>query len=126
MPIYAYKCSQCGHADDVLQKMSADPLTVCPACGASSYTKQVTAAGFALKGSGWYVTDFRGGNQAGGEKAKADPAGEAKPGADTKAADPTGAPAPKSEASTATTPAANTPVPVMKPTSPTPSASASE
>jgi putative FmdB family regulatory protein len=62
MPIYAYRCASCGHAQDVLQKMSDDVLTVCPACGASSYEKQVTAAGFQLKGSGWYVTDFRGGN----------------------------------------------------------------
>ena len=59
MPIYAYKCSACGHAQDVLQKMSDAPLTVCPACGAAAYAKQVTAAGFQLKGSGWYVTDFR-------------------------------------------------------------------
>ena len=52
MPIYAYRCSSCGHAQDVLQKMSDPLLTVCPACGASSYEKQVTAAGFQLKGSG--------------------------------------------------------------------------
>jgi putative FmdB family regulatory protein len=64
MPIYAYKCTSCGHAKDVLQKMSDDPLTVCPACGQSSFQKQVTAAGFQLKGSGWYVTDFRGGSGA--------------------------------------------------------------
>ncbi|MDO9479592.1 MAG: zinc ribbon domain-containing protein [Hydrogenophaga sp.] len=62
MPIYAYKCESCGHAKDVLQKMSDDPLSVCPACGQPSFRKQVTAAGFQLKGSGWYVTDFRGGN----------------------------------------------------------------
>jgi putative FmdB family regulatory protein len=61
MPIYAYKCSACGHAEDVLQKMSDAPLTVCPNCGQAAYAKQVTAAGFQLKGSGWYVTDFRGG-----------------------------------------------------------------
>ena len=66
MPIYAYKCDSCGHAKDVLQKMSADPLTVCPACGAATFTKQLTAAGFQLKGSGWYVTDFRGGDKKGG------------------------------------------------------------
>lgn len=60
MPIYAYKCSSCGHTADVLQKMSADPLTECPACGKSSYSKQVTAPSFQLKGSGWYVTDFKG------------------------------------------------------------------
>ncbi|WP_132582136.1 FmdB family zinc ribbon protein [Paralcaligenes ureilyticus] len=60
MPIYAYKCSACGHEQDVLQKMSDPRLTVCPQCGQSTYVKQVTAAGFQLKGSGWYVTDFRG------------------------------------------------------------------
>ncbi|ALM85305.1 FmdB family zinc ribbon protein [Bordetella sp. N] len=59
MPIYAYKCGACGFAKDVLQKISDAPLTVCPECGASAYSKQVTAAGFQLKGSGWYVTDFR-------------------------------------------------------------------
>ena|GEM_PF-66845 len=59
VPIYAYKCSACGHAQDVLQKMSDPLLTVCPECGQSTYVKQVTAAGFQLKGSGWYVTDFR-------------------------------------------------------------------
>ncbi|WP_077001519.1 FmdB family zinc ribbon protein, partial [Variovorax sp. KK3] len=62
MPIYAYKCSACGFAKDVLQKLSDAPLTVCPQCGASEFSKQVTAAGFQLKGSGWYVTDFRDGN----------------------------------------------------------------
>ncbi len=60
MPIYAYRCSTCGHAKDVLQKVSDPVLTTCPACGAETFTKQVTAAGFQLKGSGWYVTDFRG------------------------------------------------------------------
>ena len=69
MPIYAYKCGSCGHAKDVLQKISDPLLTVCPACGAAAFTKQVTAAGFQLKGSGWYVTDFRGGN--GGSSAPA-------------------------------------------------------
>lgn len=61
MPIYAYKCGSCGHAKDVLQKISDAPLTACPACGAESFSKQITAAGFQLKGSGWYATDFRGG-----------------------------------------------------------------
>ena len=61
MPIYAYKCSTCGHARDVLQKMSDPVLTVCPACGADAFAKQLTAAGFQLKGSGWYATDFKGG-----------------------------------------------------------------
>jgi putative FmdB family regulatory protein len=60
MPIYAYKCDACGFAKDVLQKMSEDTLTDCPSCGKAEFKKQVTAAGFQLKGSGWYVTDFRG------------------------------------------------------------------
>lgn len=64
MPIYAYRCADCGHTKDVLQKMSDAPLTTCPACGAESFSKQVTAAGFQLKGSGWYATDFRGGSGA--------------------------------------------------------------
>ncbi len=59
MPIYAYKCSACGFAKDVLQKMSDAPLSVCPTCGASAFEKQVTAAGSHLKGAGGYVTDFR-------------------------------------------------------------------
>lgn len=61
MPIYAYKCESCGHAKDVLQKVSDEPLSVCPACGAATFRKQLTAAGFQLKGTGWYVTDFRNG-----------------------------------------------------------------
>ena len=65
MPIYAYRCSRCGHAKDVLQKISDPVLTDCPACGEATFVKQVTAAGFQLKGSGWYVTDFRGGSNGG-------------------------------------------------------------
>jgi len=64
MPIYAYKCDSCGHAKDVLRKISDAPLTDCPQCGGASFKKQVTAAGFQLKGSGWYVTDFRGADKA--------------------------------------------------------------
>lgn len=62
MPIYAYKCGACGHAKDVLQKMSDAPLTDCPACGAAAFSKQLTAPGFQLKGTGWYATDFKGGS----------------------------------------------------------------
>lgn len=62
MPIYAYQCTSCGHAKDVLQKISDPVLTTCPSCGAESFQKQITAAGFQLKGSGWYATDFRGGS----------------------------------------------------------------
>ena len=71
MPIYAYKCGACGKSHDALQKMSDAPLTICPHCSEPSLTKQVTAAGFQLKGSGWYVTDFRNNGQ---------PAGKAAPG----------------------------------------------
>ena len=76
MPIYAYKCGSCGHAKDVLQKMSDAPLTVCPACGASTFAKQLTAAGFQLKGSGWYATDFRNGSSAPAADKAADASGE--------------------------------------------------
>jgi putative FmdB family regulatory protein len=65
MPIYAYRCESCGFGKDVLQKLSDAPLTQCPECGKETFAKQVTAAGFQLKGSGWYVTDFRGGNSGG-------------------------------------------------------------
>ncbi len=81
MPIYAYRCETCGHAKDVLQKISDPVLSTCPACGAQTFVKQVTAAGFQLKGSGWYVTDFRGG-EAGKKKAEggdAEPAAPGKP-----------------------------------------------
>ncbi|MEY4764049.1 MAG: hypothetical protein RI907_722 [Pseudomonadota bacterium] len=80
MPIYAYRCEACGHAKDVLQKMSDPVLTTCPACGAEAFQKQLTAAGFQLKGSGWYVTDFRGGSggtSAAGTTAAAAPAAAA-------------------------------------------------
>lgn len=65
MPIYAYKCESCGTAKDVLQKISDPALRDCPACGQPTFRKQVTAAGFQLKGSGWYATDFRGGSTGG-------------------------------------------------------------
>ena len=64
MPIYAYRCAECGHAKDVLQKLSDAPLTTCPACQAEAFQKQVTAAGFQLKGNGWYATDFKNGGAA--------------------------------------------------------------
>jgi putative FmdB family regulatory protein len=101
MPIYAYRCDACGFAKDVLQKMSEDPLTVCPECDQPTFKKQVTAAGFQLKGSGWYVTDFRGGNtnkESAATSAKAEAkSGDAAPAATTTTAD--------SATSTNTTPA---------------------
>jgi putative FmdB family regulatory protein len=65
MPIYAYRCESCGFEKDVLQKISDAPLTQCPECHSETFRKQLTAAGFQLKGSGWYVTDFRGGSSGG-------------------------------------------------------------
>lgn len=88
MPIYAYRCTACGHTKDVLQKLSDPPLATCPACGADTFTKQVTAAGFQLKGSGWYVTDFR--NGASGAPAAPKPA---EGGADAPATSPASSPA---------------------------------
>ena len=82
MPIYAYRCAACGHAKDVLQKMSDPVLSTCPACGADAFSKQVTAAGFQLKGSGWYATDFKGGGAAAAATKTADAA--AAPAADAK------------------------------------------
>jgi len=125
MPIYAYKCSACGFAKDVLQKMSDTPLSVCLSCGAETFTKQLTAAGFQLKGSGWYVTDFRdGGGKKGADKgdkdggAAAESSGEQ--GADNAgAASPDAAPAAKPADSTSVlvkaTPAASTPAPAPAP-----------
>ncbi len=74
MPIYAYRCEACGFAKDVLQKVSDAPLSVCPSCDKPAFKKQLTAAGFQLKGTGWYVTDFRGGS--GGTSAPAANAAE--------------------------------------------------
>jgi putative FmdB family regulatory protein len=103
MPIYAYKCDSCGHAKDVLQKMSDAPLVDCPACGAPAFKKQLTAAGFQLKGSGWYVTDFRDG-KGGGEKSK-----------ESGSADKTDAPATTSSAAAATPAKAETATPSSAP-----------
>jgi len=90
MPIYAYRCEECGFAKDVLQKLSDPVLTDCPECGKSTFKKQLTAAGFQLKGSGWYVTDFRGGNKPPATGTSATPietkSGDAKPADSTSAA----------------------------------------
>jgi putative FmdB family regulatory protein len=118
MPIYAYKCESCGHAKDVLQKMSDTPLSVCPQCGASSFKKQVTAAGFQLKGSGWYVTDFRGGNSGAPASKPADAPALASDNSGVKSAD-AGTPAASAGASTAAAvaPAAAPAAPSSKSTS---------
>ncbi|MCI1004708.1 MULTISPECIES: FmdB family zinc ribbon protein [unclassified Herbaspirillum] len=102
MPIYAYRCQACGFAKDVLQKISDDALTVCPSCHQDSFRKQLTAAGFQLKGSGWYVTDFRG-NGSGSANSK---------GANgTGIAGSADAPAPAADAPAAAAPAAAAPAP---------------
>ena len=102
MPIYAYKCESCGFAKDVLQKMSDAVLTECPSCGAAAFKKQLTAAGFQLKGTGWYATDFKGGAAATsapatGSEGVQKPASEAKP-AETSAT-PSVAPTPAASGS---------------------------
>lgn len=70
MPIYAYRCADCGHAQDFLQKISDGPIAECPSCGSKNFAKQVTAAGFQLKGGGWYVTDFRDSGKKDGKKSE--------------------------------------------------------
>lgn len=69
MPLYEFRCASCGHELEVLQKMSAPAPVDCPACKQASLQKKLTAAGFQLKGTGWYVTDFRGGNSPSAETA---------------------------------------------------------
>jgi putative FmdB family regulatory protein len=85
MPIYAYRCEDCGFEKDVLQKLSDAPLTDCPQCHAPRFVKQVTAAGFQLKGSGWYVTDFRNSGGSSNSKPAAGKSASAEGGASTSA-----------------------------------------
>jgi putative FmdB family regulatory protein len=77
MPIYEYRCTDCGFQDEYLQKVAEAPLTACPSCGKATFRKLVSAAGFHLKGSGWYATDFKGSGKPAAAKAEAQ--GEAKP-----------------------------------------------
>ncbi len=70
MPIYDYLCNSCGAEEEHLQKMSDDPITICPACGSGDYVKRVSAPGFQLKGSGWYATDFKNKQSSPGPAAK--------------------------------------------------------
>ena len=82
MPIYEYKCTGCGHKKEVLQKMSDAPLKECPACGKATLSKLISAAGFQLKGSGWYATDFKSGSKSakpGKEKDEGSPGSDGKP-----------------------------------------------
>lgn len=106
MPIYAYKCAACGHQQDVLQKLADPALTRCPACGAEAYAKQLTAAGFQLKGSGWYVTDFRDGSKGAGAGKPAAAEGAGTDGAAADAAKPAAEPAAPAAAAAPSAPAA--------------------
>lgn len=107
MPIYAYKCSSCGMSKDILRKISDPALTLCPQCGQEALEKQVTAAGFQLKGSGWYVTDFREGGKAtttppaAVDKASESGASQAKTDVASKDTPSTPAPAPATPAASA-------------------------
>jgi putative FmdB family regulatory protein len=85
MPIYEYRCTDCGHRLEALQRLADQPLLVCPACGKESLTKLMSAVGFQLKGSGWYATDFKHSGSKPAEKgAKSDAANEG-PGSAEKA-----------------------------------------
>ena len=75
MPIYEYRCEACGHEHEAMQKMADSPLTDCPECSEPALVKRVSAAGFRLKGSGWYQTDFKGGSSADTGKSKQDASG---------------------------------------------------
>ena len=93
MPIYEYKCAACGHQEDHLQKVTERPLSKCPACGKKAYKKLLSAAGFQLKGSGWYATDFKSSGKKPAEKAgtksepKSEPKAETKTGSTEKKTD---------------------------------------
>jgi putative FmdB family regulatory protein len=119
MPIYAYRCDACGFEKDVLQKLSDAPLTQCPDCGKATFKKQVTAAGFQLKGSGWYATDFRDNKKPAGKEADKSAGKEApKESAKDGAKDSGGATAGQSAgaASSATPAPAPAPAPAPTPT----------
>jgi len=88
MPIYEYRCQSCGHQQEFLQKVGDAPMTVCTQCGKPSFSKMVTAAGFQLKGSGWYATDFKGS----GSKPAAKSGEESKPAGETKSEEKKAAP----------------------------------
>lgn len=88
MPIYEYRCGECGQEHEVLQKVSEPPLTECPACGRPALKKQLSAAGFQLKGSGWYATDFKGSAKKPAEKqAEAKTEAKAETKSETKSAE---------------------------------------
>jgi putative FmdB family regulatory protein len=85
MPIYEYRCGSCGHQGEFLQKISDDPIKFCPTCGKDTFAKMLSAAGFHLKGSGWYATDFKNGSK-GANTANEKPKEESKSSDDAKPA----------------------------------------
>ncbi|MDO5101787.1 MAG: zinc ribbon domain-containing protein [Lautropia sp.] len=112
MPIYAYQCGDCGFQQDVLQKISEPPRTTCPSCGHESFSKQLSAPAFQLKGTGWYVTDFRDNGKKPADKSGNASSGEAGSG---KGAAEAGSASGASSASAASAPAAATPAPAPAP-----------
>jgi putative FmdB family regulatory protein len=88
MPIYEYKCEECGHRLEAIQKVNDDPLTECPKCRRGSLKRLMSAAGFQLKGSGWYATDFK-------NKGQKKPEADKKDSGDKSSSDAGDAPAPK-------------------------------
>ena len=92
MPIYEYRCESCGHQQEFLQKVSDAPHTTCPKCGKPSLSKLLSAAGFQLKGSGWYATDFKGGGAKPAAKSGDDKSGGDKPSGETKSEEKKAAP----------------------------------
>ena len=124
MPIYAYACGACGFKKDVLQKLSDAPLTDCPSCGQPEFSKQLTAPGFVLKGSGWYATDFREGQKKPAETTAgsgSDAASSGSTGASDASAPASAAP---TTGSTAAAPAATSPAPTSAAPTATPAKAA--
>ena len=117
MPIYEYACPDCGYTYDHMQKLADAPIAACPKCASTKYYKKISAAGFALKGTGWYVTDFRDGG-----KKPADKPAESKEGAAASAPAPaatsTDAGSASAAPSAAPPPSAPAPAPAPAPASP--------
>ena len=121
MPIYEYACPDCGHTYDHMQKLADAPIAACPQCGSGKYYKKISAAGFALKGSGWYVTDFRDGNN--GKKPPEKKDGDGKPAIDAKPAETSATPvsaasSDSSSSASAVPAAAPAPAPAATPSTP--------
>jgi putative FmdB family regulatory protein len=109
MPIYEYQCAVCGFQEEYLQKVSEPALTVCPSCGKPKFIKMISAAGFQLKGSGWYATDFKGGAKPAQEKAEPKPEAKSDAKAEAKGeAKSESKPESKAETKAATVPASST------------------